>query len=281
MKTTSDIIEREQPGEEVHIRKRTVEPIAAAAPLVVTEPPDAEVLREALRRGRPLTFPRPAGETPTEGRDPARGKAVLLALDHLDIGLFLVNRQGYITDCNEAGSELLGIDHTTPWENRHVSNLTAVFPGDVYDQFDRLLSGDRACVRREIAISGPGARPLAVTLCAVPLPDQAAEIVGIVREASADQNRRAHDEFSILAEVAAALSSSLELRQILRIILTGATASQGLGFNRAFLFLFDRDRHELTAHMAVGPTSAEEAGRIWTRLAGMHLSLAQLLDVHP
>lgn len=284
MKTTSNIISRKLPGE---IGRRSVgvlDPeVAHHLPsLIVTEPPEPETIHEALRQGRTITLPRPAVESALEGRDPARGRAVLKALDHLDIGLFLVNRQGYVTDCNEAGSELLGIDHTTAWENRHVSNLSAVFPGDVYEQFDRLLSGDRSSMRREIAIGGAGGRPLAVTLCAVPLADESAtEVVGLVRESHPEQARRTHEELSILAEVAAALSSSLELKQILRVILTGATASQGLGFNRAFLFLYDCDRHELTAHMAVGPTSGEEAGRIWTHLAGMQLSLAQLLDVHP
>jgi signal transduction histidine kinase len=82
----------------------------------------------------------------------------------------------------------------------------------------------------------------------------------------------------ILAEVAAALSSSRQLQHILRIILTGATAAQGLGFNRAFLFLYDEESACLRGHLAVGPRTAEEAGAIWRSMENQRLSLAELLD---
>ena len=86
------------------------------------------------------------------------------------------------------------------------------------------------------------------------------------------------EEMRILTEVAAALSSSAELQQILNVILTGATASQGLGFNRAFLFLFNENANQLEGHMAVGPSSPEEAGHIWGSLDSNRVSLSQLLD---
>jgi len=85
-------------------------------------------------------------------------------------------------------------------------------------------------------------------------------------------------ELQILTDVAAALSSSSELIQILKVILTGATAAQGLGFNRAFLFLYEAKSNELVGHMAVGPTSPEEAGSIWRNMDAMRLSLEELLD---
>jgi len=59
----------------------------------------------------------------------------------------------------------------------------------------------------------------------------------------------------ILSDVAAALSSSLDLDKILEVILTGATASQGLGFNRAFLFLYHAEENRLVGQMAVGPSA--------------------------
>ena len=86
------------------------------------------------------------------------------------------------------------------------------------------------------------------------------------------------EEMRILTEVAAALSSSAELKQILKVILTGATASQGLGFNRAFLFLFNENTNQLEGHLAKGPSSPEEAGYIWGSLDTDRVSLSQLLD---
>ena len=53
---------------------------------------------------------------------------------------------------------------------------------------------------------------------------------------------------------------------------------QGLGFNRAFLFLYDDKSNCLKGHMAVGPSSPEEAGHIWGRLQSENRSLDELLD---
>ncbi len=94
-------------------------------------------------------------------------------------------------------------------------------------------------------------------------------------------DKKQSEEMRILSEVAAALSSSAELKQILNVILTGATASQGLGFNRAFLFLFNEKENQLEGHMAIGPSSPEEAGHIWGRLDSDRVSLTQLLDFEP
>jgi signal transduction histidine kinase len=87
-----------------------------------------------------------------------------------------------------------------------------------------------------------------------------------------------HDELHVLWDVTSALSSSSDLNRILSVILTGATAAQGLGFNRAFLFLYSANSHELRGYAAVGPNSAEEAGEIWSNLDSLRLSLAELLD---
>lgn len=85
-------------------------------------------------------------------------------------------------------------------------------------------------------------------------------------------------ELQMLNEVATAISSSFELDRILRIILTAATAAQGLGFNRVFLFMHDQRKKSLIGRMAVGPADAEEAGRIWDRLAHTHQSLEEMYD---
>lgn len=69
-----------------------------------------------------------------------------------------------------------------------------------------------------------------------------------------------------------------ELNDILNAVLAGTTSGDGLGFNRAFLFLVD-DKHEtLQGSFGLGPLSHEEAGRIWGEIAREHLSLFDILD---
>ncbi len=70
-------------------------------------------------------------------------------------------------------------------------------------------------------------------------------------------------ELSIVSQVSAQLGGTLKTGEIFKIVLIAVTAREGLGFNRAFLFMTDESTGELTGHHAIGPRNAEEAGRIW------------------
>ena len=84
-------------------------------------------------------------------------------------------------------------------------------------------------------------------------------------------------ELSILNEIGEALSSTMELELVLDIILVGATSHQGLGFNRAFLFLLNEDGSLLEGKVAVGPAHAEEAHRVWSEILGRQMTLKEML----
>lgn len=85
-------------------------------------------------------------------------------------------------------------------------------------------------------------------------------------------------ELRILAEVSDALQSAVDLQSVMSIVLTGVTAGKGLGFNRAFLFDYDKLNHELHGEAGLGPPSAEEAGRIWAELETKSLSLSEIFE---
>ncbi|MEK6816817.1 MAG: hypothetical protein AABY09_04340, partial [Nanoarchaeota archaeon] len=66
-------------------------------------------------------------------------------------------------------------------------------------------------------------------------------------------------EFSMLYEVSNAMRTTLKLDQIFYIILTALTSHEGLGFNRAMVFLVNNKENALEGVMGIGPHSAEEA----------------------
>ncbi len=72
--------------------------------------------------------------------------------------------------------------------------------------------------------------------------------------------------------------STVELDEILRAILVGITANEGLGFNRAFLAMFNEDRDMLEGKMAIGPSCREEAARIWTEMRQRELNFLQIVQ---
>ena len=68
---------------------------------------------------------------------------------------------------------------------------------------------------------------------------------------------------SILKSISDAFKFCKNLSQLAYVYLTGVTAEQGLGFNRALLFMLDEDGNKLRGHLAVGPATPDEADRIW------------------
>src|SRR5439155_15334168 len=73
--------------------------------------------------------------------------------------------------------------------------------------------------------------------------------------------RRVH-QLSIVKEIGETLHGTMNLAEVLHLILVGATAGPGLRFNRAFLLLADPTGRALEGRLAIGPSDGAEAGRI-------------------
>jgi signal transduction histidine kinase/DNA-binding NarL/FixJ family response regulator len=75
------------------------------------------------------------------------------------------------------------------------------------------------------------------------------------------------EQLSRLREISIAMQGVFERDKLLHMILTSVTAGFAMGFNRAFLFLVDKTTGKLNGIMGVGPTSREEAYKIWGELS--------------
>ena len=84
-------------------------------------------------------------------------------------------------------------------------------------------------------------------------------------------------ELSTLWELNKALLTTVNFEQILHLTLTAITIGEGLKFNRAMLFLVNEKDRMLEGIMAVGPDSAEEAGKVWTSLSQKKGTLSDLI----
>lgn len=85
-------------------------------------------------------------------------------------------------------------------------------------------------------------------------------------------------EFSLLYEISNAIRTTLKLDQILYIILTALTSHEGLGFNRAMLFLVNDKELVLEGVMGIGPHTAEEAGKIWHAISRSKMTLEHFIS---
>ncbi len=88
---------------------------------------------------------------------------------------------------------------------------------------------------------------------------------------------RAQGELTLLYEIGNALRTTLDFDETLYIILTGVTAHHGLAFNRAGIFLVDREQKQLIGRMGIGPESGEEAQVIWEEIRNKRLTLHDLI----
>jgi diguanylate cyclase (GGDEF)-like protein len=78
--------------------------------------------------------------------------------------------------------------------------------------------------------------------------------------------QRARHELFLFSEITNAMRASLKLEHILYAILTSVTAKDGLGFERAFLFLVDNHKRKLVGKMAIGPISGQKPDKIWNQI---------------
>jgi hypothetical protein len=93
------------------------------------------------------------------------------------------------------------------------------------------------------------------------------------------EQRRRTEQVQLIGTLTRKLEGILDLDRLLRLTLTCVTAGHGLGFNRAFIFLLDDRKKKLVGKMAVGPPSAEEAGRIWREISQQGRTLEELFAV--
>lgn len=85
-------------------------------------------------------------------------------------------------------------------------------------------------------------------------------------------------ELSLMNDITRSLLSTMNLGEILHRILVGVTAKEGLGFNRAFLLLVNETEQVLEGKIAIGPSSLDEALRIWTELNNRNMSFPELVS---
>ena len=97
-----------------------------------------------------------------------------------------------------------------------------------------------------------------------------------------EELEEAHFRIQLLHQLSVKMNTvylgTVELDQILRAILVGITSKEGLGFNRAFLVMFDEDGRFLRGKMAIGPSSREDAGRVWGEIEERELNFLEIVD---
>lgn len=204
------------------------------------------------------------------------------------VGLFVIDRKARLSYVNERAAAIFGLSKSRAAGQMQLSQLDFFFSQSVAEQIMGLLDGGEAFKIDRLPGTNLNGHFAYYCLSCHPMHDAAggiSGIMGIVEDFTEQEKvnrelKRTVDELSILSQISQVVSSALDTEQILEVILTAVTARQGLGFNRAFLFLLDDAGEYLTGRLAVGPANAEEAGRIWSALAEDDRSLLETLTIY-
>ncbi|MDA8155930.1 MAG: PAS domain S-box protein [Actinomycetota bacterium] len=183
---------------------------------------------------------------------------------------------GTVTSWNEAAESIYGFS-----EQEAVGKFLPFLPESLTEQekefINRIKAGD--VIKTESVRKTKPGELIEVSITLSPIKDAAGETIGISgisrditkkKQVERDLIRK-NQEVSRLYFISSAMRGTLELDRLLRMTLTTVTMSDGLGFNRAVLFWLEDG--VLEGAMGVGPSSPDEAGRIWTGLTVEHKTL--------
>jgi len=203
------------------------------------------------------------------------------------LGFIYINSDGTVEYMNQRAANIIGFERNSETFGLTVTELEKTIGCGIPDCFEYIRTGNSLDIADHHFLNRQN-QFKAVNIYSNSLytgegtSKGAFAIIQDVTDASREKTRLVKADYilSLIAQISDAVSSTADLEDVLRVILIGVTARQGLGFNRAFLFLVDSDKRSLEGAMGIGPASPEEAEKIWSGLENKHKTLLELLNDH-
>jgi signal transduction histidine kinase len=207
-------------------------------------------------------------------------------LDNLPLGVLLSNESGKIFYANAFYNQIFGKELTQDSIGNKLYQLEWVRNTGLEYKFMDLIQNNQPFPHQLIKVRDSQEKKLSLKITATPFKSKGQKsknFICFLEDSSENEKlqrslREKSHEFNIINEVSLVLSTTLNTDQILKMILIGVTAGQGLGFNRAFLLLLDDEENQLVGKMAIGESDPEEAARIWDELSKKKLTFKQVLE---
>lgn len=161
-----------------------------------------------------------------------------------------------------------------------VEELSLLDEADRYSSFASFPIGDESAVYGAIYLSSE--RPKVFSDTDRRLLQGVSQIIAATlrEERFHSEAEKRVRELSILYDISTSMMTTIKLDRLLHIILTAVTMGDGLGFNRAMLFLVNERSNVIQGMMGVGPDTQEEAWKVWEEYSRERKSLLELISSH-
>ncbi|MEE9442118.1 MAG: histidine kinase dimerization/phospho-acceptor domain-containing protein [candidate division Zixibacteria bacterium] len=204
------------------------------------------------------------------------------------VGVFFIDTSRCLTRLNRRAIEIFGFESVEEAHGKPLAQLEFFLSSTIIERIRNLFNTDghfKIDCFPGTNLTGHFAYYSLSCNCAWDKSGNIAGVFGIIDDVTEQEKKHQQlnnriNELSIVSQITQAVASARDTDEILNIILTAVTARQGLGFNRAFLFMLNEDGKFLEGHLAVGPNDAEEAGKIWAALESDDRTLVETLSIY-
>ena len=196
-------------------------------------------------------------------------------IDVIGVGLCLLDKELKITWANKTLRDWLQLKESPLGKHCHdIYHCDEVGTGScpATNVFNRKAGGII-----ETWIESENLKKMCVQHVAIPIRNGEENIssVLILTIDSTESEKTVH-KLLLLQKLGEAMQGTLHLDKLLHLILTCVTSGYAFGFNRAMLFLINKEHNVLNGKLAVGPSSREEAKQIWKELSSKYNSLKDI-----
>ncbi len=200
-------------------------------------------------------------------------------IDAAPVGVFATDTDGKIVLANDFMARLFQVDSPQMLIGRDTLSMGLGGTPEPLVAVRMVLREGENYATEHLRFHSPDGRLLYLNVRVVPLlegDDQLRGAIGIVEDITEAEKRAV--EMTMLTQIAQAMQGTIDIEEMLHLILTCATAGEALGFSRAMIFLVSEDGRELRGTMGVGPSSPQEAVAIWSSLSHEKMSLPEFLE---
>ena len=95
-----------------------------------------------------------------------------------------------------------------------------------------------------------------------------------------EELKKTRQELLLLYEIGNLIRTTLLLDEVMYLILSAVTSHEGMGYNRAILFMVDESGTYLEGRLGIGPTHPEASPIVWKMIEQNRITLEGLLDVY-